>query len=146
MARIYVAAKFEDALFARAVMGMLALAGHEITHDWTNETIEGKRGLEVLDTYQEAAVADADGVKTADALVLIHHDNLRGGLVELGVALGCEIPVIIVGGAGWSYPLPFYVHPDVIHVANADDALVRLEQLFPGEQCCGDCAGCKVAA
>lgn len=137
MARVYVGAKFEAVEAARELMSVLRAAGHEITHDWTGESVEGKRGVEVLDVLRDAALDDADGVKSADAMVLLHHPNLRGGLVEMGIALGRDIPVIVVGGAGEAYPPIFYWHPDVIHVATPREALAHLGALFPGEQVVG---------
>ena len=67
-----------------------------ITYDWTaveqgyNPTTEQKASW---------AKADVEGVKSADYLVIILTDKTytyRGTSTELGVALGLNIPVIIV--------------------------------------------------
>lgn len=89
--RVYVAAKWEDRARASELMNILRSCKHIITHDWT-----------VIDQVTIAqAVADYNGVMTADALVLIAEKDLPycGALVELGIALGRMIPTYVVGNA-----------------------------------------------
>jgi hypothetical protein len=129
MTKGYVAAKFEDRDLARAVMDVLEDSGYEITHDWTDETVEGKRGRDVADTFQEAAHDDLAGVVTADFLVLLHNDKIRGALVELGAALAADLPVIVMGAT--PNHNCFYWHSGVMHVSNIDEAIAMLGVLFP---------------
>ena len=88
---VYVAAKYEDHVRVREVQNTLRLCGWDITYDWTtNEQVS-----------PEQAQNDFDGVRNADAFVLIAERDLPycGALVELGIALALEIPVHIIGHA-----------------------------------------------
>lgn len=89
---IYVASKYEDAMRAANLMRVLEGNGHHITHDWTRE--EPNTPAELLGG---CAFRDVNGVKAADLVVTLFHEHLRGGLVEIGVALGRDTPVWLVG-------------------------------------------------
>jgi hypothetical protein len=93
--RIYVAAKWEERARARAFMTRIEEEGHTVTHDWTKED-EAKADAAGL-YYRECAAADVRGAAAADAVVLLFHPGLQGGLVELGIALGVGLPVVLVG-------------------------------------------------
>lgn len=133
MASVYVVGKFEEAKLVKAVIDLLEQEGHRVTHDWTDESVEGLRGTEVTDVLQCAAIEDIQGVKNADAVITLHHDKLKGGNFEMGAALALDKPVIVVGGhQGLDQPI-FYWHPDVFHVPHIDGALAMLKTLFPPE-------------
>jgi len=104
--RFYVATKFENLNEARLFMEALKYWGHEITHDWTvHETEDGH-------SRREHAVLDIDGVIKADALVLVWYPDMRGAFVEMGVALGLNKSVYLIG---WPRDdTIFYDHPLVI--------------------------------
>lgn len=89
--RIYVATKYEEKVRAKEVAQQLEAVGHTITYAWWNN--------EQVSSAQ--AVADAAGVETADALVLIVEKDLpyAGALVEFGIAVGRGIPIYILGSA-----------------------------------------------
>jgi len=90
--KIYVAAKWEERPRAQEVMAQLVRAGHTITYNWTlNENFT-----------QACAVLDANGVKDADVvLALVEKDLPYQGLwVEVGIAVGRGIPVMLVGDYG----------------------------------------------
>lgn len=140
MAKIYVAGRFTEKDAVKAVMRLLEEAGHEITHDWTYETVEGLTGNAVLDVFQGAADDDMKGVIDCDAFVLLHNDTCKGALVELGAALAWDKVVIIIGGRVENAPI-FYWHTDVQHVADVPEALTLLGTLFPragGDGTCGE--------
>lgn len=69
---------------------------------------------------------DVNEVKESDAVLLYaeEKDHLRGALVEVGVALGQNIPVVVVGThhdcGTWRW------HPGVYQVCNLDDAKLLL--------------------
>ncbi len=89
--RIYVASKYEEKAYVSEIMDALRKAGHVITYDWTtNEQVN-----------EAQARADMNGVRSAEALVLIAEKDLNycGALVELGIALGLRIPIFVVGKA-----------------------------------------------
>ncbi len=89
--RVYVATKYENRVRAQEVMELLRELGHEITYDWTtNEQVSA----------QQAAL-DAQGVATADALIFIAEEAYAyaGAYVEMGIAIGRGIPVLVLGHA-----------------------------------------------
>lgn len=100
--RAYVATKWEEAPRAREVMLQLVEAGYEITYDWTVQ--EQESGAQ--------AEADIDGVAAADIYVGIFEKDLKytGALIELGAALGREMPVYIIGNAPVTETM-FFKHP-----------------------------------
>lgn len=114
--RIYVAAKWEKRPLARTVMTLLEHAGHTITHDWTGEEECGRTGHELRDFLGRCAQADLDGVRHSEAIFVLHHDALCGGLVEVGVALADpERHIIVIGGQGAKVQPIFYKLPRVQH-------------------------------
>ncbi|MBN1805606.1 MAG: hypothetical protein JW837_10170 [Sedimentisphaerales bacterium] len=79
----------------RAAMKALQDAGHEITFDWT--TIDHLRPYDKnVVASREAALKESRGVRDADILIILAHDNGIGMYVELGIAIGCEIPIRVV--------------------------------------------------
>lgn len=100
MAKIYVASKFEDKARVRDTYAKLRAAGHEITCDWTNEEVKDLPDDELFHTIREAAKADARGVFNADAVILFPHGNGKGLFVELGIAVGRGIPIVVVSDTG----------------------------------------------
>lgn len=91
--KIYVASKFEERQLVRRVQNALILMGHEITLDWTDHKYEDGG---YPDEYSQD---DVDGVKRADLYVgiFVNEHQYMGSLVEMGIALGCSIPVDIIG-------------------------------------------------
>ncbi len=89
--RVYVATKYEEKTRATQVATILEAAGHSITYKWWfNEQVS-----------PEQARKDVMGVLSADALVLIAEKDLNycGALVELGIAIGAELPIFVIGSA-----------------------------------------------
>jgi hypothetical protein len=89
--RIYIATKFEEAPRAIEVATQLKQAGHTITWPWwANDQFTA-----------EQASKDFVGVYSADALVLIVEKDLayKGAWVELGIAIGRDLPIYVMGTA-----------------------------------------------
>ena len=125
--RVYVAAKFEDAVEARAVMNGLEQEGHEITHDWTHEDEAGRTGMELDHYLGGCAQGDLEGVRAAEAIIVLHHDRLCGGLVELGAALADPDKIVaVVGGMDAAVQPIFYRLPAVNHFNAARQAIAYL--------------------
>ena len=121
--RVYVAGKFEEKEAVRAAQAALRARGHIISYDWTEHEIA---------TADHAACAEADlnGVLDADALLLLWHPSLRGGLVELGAALCSCVYVIVVGCPPLhEQPNVFFHHLGVRHVATVEDAVAWIEAM-----------------
>jgi hypothetical protein len=128
---VYVAAKYSHRGEAALLMHALRTQGHAITRDWTDEEDppEDTSPETRQDFWALCAAADFDGVRTADVLILLHDPACRGAFVELGIALGLGVRVIVVGGRGNpATDCPIFVYlPDVEHVASVPEALKLLE-------------------
>lgn len=101
--RIYVAGKWEERERVRTIMALLRTVGHTITHDWTRNDERMSR---------ESARGDLNGVVSAEAVVFLAEHDLpyKGSLVEVGIAIGRNIPVYVLGNACdscifWQLPL-----------------------------------------
>jgi len=129
MANVYVAAKFEEAPLARAVMDRLEALGHVITHDWTGENSVGLSGDDLKLYLAKCARQDFFGVVAADVILVLNHDRLFGGMVETGVALGLGKPVVLVSAD--KRDCIFWHLKEVRKVDDVDQALKVIENLFP---------------
>lgn|SRR5574342_236975 len=85
--KVYVASKFENKEEVRKVQQLLIDRGHTITHDWTREDATGMTGGEFMRYMRDAAYGDVDGVRNADAIVLLNTVPGFGSMVELGMAI-----------------------------------------------------------
>jgi len=98
--KIYVAGKYSERDNIRLVFKALEKLGHTITLDWTNHDIYPNDA--VAERLGEFANDDVEGVRNADCLIacLLNHHEYKGLWVEMGIALGYNKPVYIVGEAG----------------------------------------------
>lgn len=120
--KIYVASKFERVPQVREIQKRLMAEGHEIVADWTNHSAAGLKGDQLTRYLRRCAEEDFAGVAAADAVVLLHDDNCRGGFVELGLALGQGKLVAVLGGrtaAPIRGPI-FYALPSANHFDTID--------------------------
>lgn len=86
MSTVYVASSYFDRAVARQAMVDIALAGHEITLDWTTCNVPS----------QEQAEREYSAVSNADVFVGILPGRL-GFHVELGIALRGHCQIILIG-------------------------------------------------
>lgn len=117
--KVYIDVPVERASELRELRDWLYQRGHTLTHDWT---------LHESDTDVKKATADVQGITSADVLVAL----LPGGRsfhVEIGVALGCGIPVFIVGDRvdADGKVCVFYSHPLVCHLRSVDELKIILD-------------------
>ena len=105
---------------ANAAMTALKNAGHEITFDWTS--ISHLRPYDLNSSAsREAAIKESRGIKDADVLVVMAHDKGVGMYVELGIAIGCGVPVRVVTDA--DSRTMFFHHPLVKKVSSIEDVI-----------------------
>ena len=130
--KIYVAAKFEEKELVRGVHGRLAKMGHEVTHDWTKEDLGKRTGVSAYSYLREAAIHDVEGVRNAQLLFLINHPQGFGLMVELGVAIGFDIPTIVVNPGARETPF-FYMH-NIVCVDTVEEGLAYVEMLTRKQQ------------
>lgn len=127
--RIYVAGKYQEREFVRTIYDKLKLMGHSITVDWTNHDVLPEDDIkELLGKFAEEDIA---GVTEADLLiaVLVNQHEYKGLWVEMGVALGLEKPVYILGSEGDS--CIFANHPLVRKFNKLNELLVALGNEVP---------------
>src|SRR5262245_42814620 len=93
--KIFVSGKLGQETSIRELMGTLLGLGHEVTFDWT--------ALGHLKPYEDhadeaarAAELEIEGVKSADALIVVSHEEGVGLFVEVGAAIGLGKPVFAV--------------------------------------------------
>ena len=113
--KVYVDTSFKAKARARLVMQKLRQAGHEIVGDWTMH--RSTRNFQVL---AREALKDWQGVRDADVLVVLWDRRLYNGLVELGIALGLNKYVFIVGRPNMT-KLLYAHHPYVTIVPTLAD-------------------------
>lgn len=92
---VYVASKFEEKDLVRSVQNAILDAGFGITHDWTYEDATNMQEAERQRYLRRCGAADVRGVRAARVLIVMPHIEMRGGYVEVGVALGLDIPVVV---------------------------------------------------
>lgn len=103
--RVYVAgAAVERHERAIPAMATLREAGITITHDWTVSMVDvGSADRSEADVPEEVrqrcAMEDAAGVSSADVVLLLapNERGSSGAWVELGLAVGYGIPVLVAG-------------------------------------------------
>ena len=93
--KFFVSGKVGDEENVRNAIQELRNNGHQITFDWTQ--ISHLRPYDQNVSHsREAAIKETEGVKSADVLVLLACKNGVGMYVELGMAIGLNIPIRIV--------------------------------------------------
>ena len=93
--RIYVASKWARRELTRDIMAELVKLGHTIAYDWTQH----KESKSSEKEYADEAAADVAGIRSADLFIADMDDPAypyRGTFFEMGVAVGANIPVVIV--------------------------------------------------
>ena len=118
--KFFVSGKVGTEENVRAVMKALQDVGHEITFDWT--TIKHLRPYDKnVVASREAALKESRGVRNADVLIILAHDNGIGMYVELGIAIGSGIPVRVVTDV--ESRTMFFHHPLVKKVDSVEQIL-----------------------
>lgn len=97
---VYVATKTENYLVARLFMRALEEAGHDITHDWTEQVEQLGAEPEDLNIQRDCAEADIRGVTECDVFVLILYKGMVGSLIEFGMAIALDKAIYIIGDEG----------------------------------------------
>ena len=122
--KVYVAADLDQQKEARTLADALTERGHEIVSSWIY--IPGLRELEISGIPEEKAniaVTEIAEVCCADCLVVFTKEaplySLGGRHVEMGIAMGNGIDVIVIGPR----ENVFHYHPSIRRYWSAEDAL-----------------------
>lgn len=98
--KFYVAGAWREHLRARDAIAALRAAGLECTKDWTLLVDQHPDDDAIFDIVQREARADIEGVRAADVFVILTPEDraMSSGIwIEMGVALACDVPVVIAG-------------------------------------------------
>ncbi len=97
--RVYCAGKWEEKERVRIVQDILIADGHTITFDWTRAEEAPPEGELRAHVLRAHAINDHWGVRTSDLYVGLFEKDLqyRGTFAEMGIAMGCGKPCIIIG-------------------------------------------------
>lgn len=103
-AKVYIASSLENAAAVRRLRDLLVWQGHTVTYDWTEHGSVQSEGPERI-----AAVAAAEeaGVRAAELLIALLPGG-RGTHVEIGIALGARVPVVLHGVDAYDRECAFY--------------------------------------
>jgi hypothetical protein len=99
-------------------------SGAPIISTWIDEAGEGQTAS-FADLWTRCVYEAANS-----RMLILYSENqesLKGALIEMGAALACGIPVVIVGDAPQLKTAKH--HPLVSHAATVEEALSRLEKL-----------------
>src|SRR5439155_532021 len=92
--RIYVAAPWQNRDYARQTADAIASNGHTMTSSWYSDHEDTTDPIKLAHDAQE----DFMGVISADVLVVLNMDTLsEGKAVEQGIAIGFQIPILVLG-------------------------------------------------
>lgn len=118
MTKIYLAAPWADREKMEEIAQKFEGIGCLITHRWWS--VEDVPAVERSpDLMRHQAKLDVNGVKSADAVVLLNSSKSEGKAVEQGIAIANNIPIIAVGERGqhsknvFHYLRLYYWVPDV---------------------------------
>lgn len=129
MAKVYVAASFEQRTEVKAAYKLLRSAGHSVTADWTTHkeitSLPSQAEREELTT--KYALEDVGGVESAEVFILLLGDRKSTGAhIELGIALGAKLPYIYIVGDSGSRNQLFYEHPRILKVSNIKTVIEQI--------------------
>ena len=123
---VYVAAKFQEKIRAKKFMSIVQTMGHHLTHDWTNED-SNSVPPEQRDMYHfVCAMNDLNGALGAEVLVLLGHPDVKGALVEFGIALGRGATILVVDHEKC---MNIFFHCDQVKLMTEEKAIEYLRAL-----------------
>lgn len=95
--RIYVACSSREIERAERAIAVIRAAGGEVTFDWTVDVRRyGSQAPDVA-TGLRCAMADLEGVTTANVVLVLDGEYSYGRIVEHGAALALRKPVVVAG-------------------------------------------------
>lgn len=99
MIRVYIAGKIDRAAEFRLIRDIWREEGIEVCSTWLDQAHLELNGTPTPSEFRVHWLNDEEDVKSANVLVLYGagDDRLRGGLIEAGIAIAMNIPVIVIG-------------------------------------------------
>jgi hypothetical protein len=133
-AKVYIASRLENAAAVRELRDELAKHDVVLTYDWTEHGSVQNEGAERM---RDVAHAEASGVEEAD-LVIVLLPGGRGTHVEIGIAIGAGVDILLVGEQqSEGHDCAFYNHDacfrvpagSAVELANHVEHMLNLEDL-----------------
>ena len=115
MASVYVGTSLLNVEQARQIISKFRSYGVNISYDWTTS---GQ--VFTISDLQECGVKEVNGVKNADLFFMIHPARF-GTHVELGIAIACDKPVIMVTNHNVLEQKTFYHLHNVFSFVSIDE-------------------------
>lgn len=128
--KVYVASSNKNREATSAAIALLTRAGHEVPYDWTPNSVVGVSDRAKRDEMlARFAVEDIEGVRAADAVLVLSHPLMNATLVEFGVGVALNKRLIVVGAEepGIRYCI-FFRLPSVVHVDTIETAITLLQE------------------
>ena len=127
--KVFVSGKLGEEAKVRRFNAQLLGRGHELSLDWT-ELPHLRPYARNRTLANEVATREAQSVASSDVLILLADRDGKGMYVELGIALGLGIPVIVLTDDDES--TMFYQHSLVTVAATIEEVFDELEILSAG--------------
>jgi len=127
--KFYIATGLANYEAHQELRDQLVALGHEITYNWTEHGSVQKESDAVK---EQTAINEWLGVSDADVLIVLLPGG-RGTHAEIGIALGTETKVVLVGSEEAQLQngltCVFYYHPYVTRVANTGEAFKVIQSI-----------------
>lgn len=104
-------------------------AGHTITHRWWHCDAEGN-GSENKEFLEQCAKDDVEGVRTCDIVVCINNAPSEGKVVEQGLAIAYEKPIILVTPSKKPANNIFHSLHHYYHVKTLNEAIKAIKEQY----------------
>jgi nucleoside 2-deoxyribosyltransferase len=132
---VYIAAPWTEREAAKQAASLLEAAGYTVTEPWWEHPVVDVEHLsDHTEELRNQASKDWQGVRRADALLLLNLKASEGKAVEQGLALAAGIPIVAVGQPGVPYPNVFHFLPHYYWVGSVEEALVTLDKVLGVER------------
>lgn len=128
--RVYLAGPWVDRAAMDARATVFENAGFEISHKWWQT--EDDNNTATADKMKRHAYLDYAGIKSADAIVLFNTGKSEGKAVELGIAIGLNRPIVMVGTCGEHSKNVFHYMDECNWVSTVDEATKKTAEVIFG--------------
>lgn len=131
--QVYIGSGFYNIENVRYVRDRLNGYGHHVTYDWTqNERADSFESLRAIGESERSAILQSD-------VVIILLPAGKGSHIELGIALGAGVPVVLHDSTGemdaFESTSTFYHLPEVTRLDGTLDELVdTLSNTYTGHR------------
>ncbi|MES1986659.1 MAG: hypothetical protein V4440_01270 [Pseudomonadota bacterium] len=129
MIKVYIASKLHNAERFKGFREKWKAEGIDLHARWFDQAIIEQTTEPSNEDFHIFWLVDEEDVKCSDAVIVYGEkdDNLRGALVEAGIAIACGILVILVGDCNFG---TWQHHPLVVRAGSFEHAKVMILRRF----------------